>query len=98
MPAVSDMEVSRMTSKGQVTIPKSIRDQLNLKEGDKVAFIEDENGNFIITKASTIAFNHLADKIAREVEEKGITEEELLETLKEVRKKLYQERYAMDGE
>ncbi|WP_302104771.1 AbrB/MazE/SpoVT family DNA-binding domain-containing protein [Polycladomyces zharkentensis] len=93
MTAVSDMEVSRMSSKGQVTIPKSIRERLNLKEGDRVAFIEDENGNVTITKASTLAFNRIADKIARMAEEKGITEEELLETLERVREERYRERY-----
>lgn len=33
------MTMSRMTSKGQTTIPKEIREQLGLKPGDRVAFI-----------------------------------------------------------
>lgn len=32
------MECTTMTSKGQVTIPKSIRDQLGLRQGTRVAF------------------------------------------------------------
>jgi AbrB family looped-hinge helix DNA binding protein len=33
------MIMSRMTSKGQTTIPKEIRERLGLKPGDRVAFI-----------------------------------------------------------
>ncbi|MDY6769880.1 MAG: AbrB/MazE/SpoVT family DNA-binding domain-containing protein [Candidatus Nanohaloarchaea archaeon] len=33
-----------MTSKGQVTIPKEIREELGLREGDEVRFEETEEG------------------------------------------------------
>jgi AbrB family looped-hinge helix DNA binding protein len=33
------METTTMTSKGQVTIPKSVRQQLGLRQGAKVAFV-----------------------------------------------------------
>ena len=33
-----------MTSKGQVTVPKPIRDKLHLKPGDKIDFMLDEDG------------------------------------------------------
>jgi len=39
------MAVSSMTSKGQITIPKSIRDRLNLRVGDKVDFEMNEDGS-----------------------------------------------------
>jgi antitoxin PrlF len=29
---------SRMTSKGQITVPKAVRDTLKLREGDRVVF------------------------------------------------------------
>jgi antitoxin PrlF len=35
---------SRLTSKGQVTIPKPVRDRLGLRPGDEVAFVEGDDG------------------------------------------------------
>ena len=37
------MELAKVTSKGQITIPKTIRDLLNIKEGSKILFIEKDN-------------------------------------------------------
>ena len=34
-----------ITSKGQITLPKAVRDRLNLKAGDKLDFLLDDNGN-----------------------------------------------------
>jgi antitoxin PrlF len=36
----------RITSKGQVTIPKRIRDQLGLTAGSEIEFEPDADGNF----------------------------------------------------
>jgi looped-hinge helix DNA binding domain, AbrB family len=85
------VEVSRISAKGQVTIPKTIRELLNLNEGDRVAFLE-ENGKIVITKASLIALNELQDALSKDAKEKSITEEELLNELKAVREKLWNER------
>jgi AbrB family looped-hinge helix DNA binding protein len=38
------MATSLLTVKGQTTIPKKIREYLNLHPGDKIDFIVDENG------------------------------------------------------
>ncbi len=84
------MEVSRMSSKGQVTIPKSVREMLKLNEGDKVAFIE-ENGKFVITKASVIALREFLNEMSLEIKNKGITEEELVGELEQVREKMWNE-------
>ena len=35
---------SRVTSKGQVTIPKSVRDALGLRPGDEIEFVKDTLG------------------------------------------------------
>jgi AbrB family looped-hinge helix DNA binding protein len=38
------MAKSKMTSKGQVTIPKAVRERLGLRPGDEIEFVEDRRG------------------------------------------------------
>jgi antitoxin PrlF len=38
------MSEARMTSKGQITVPKDVRLKLNLKPGDRVLFIVEDDG------------------------------------------------------
>jgi antitoxin PrlF len=85
------MEISRISSKGQVTIPKPIRDLLKLNEGDRVAFLED-NGKVVIAKASLIALRELQNALDTEAQAKGITEQDLLNELEVVREEMWNER------
>lgn len=51
------MSTATVTSKGQVTIPKEIREKLNLQSGDKIKFLTDDQGRvsiFPATKSVTI--------------------------------------------
>lgn len=63
---------------------------LNLTEGDRVAFIE-ENGKIIITKANLTALRQLQEAISQEADEKGIMEEELLNDLESIREEMWNE-------
>ena len=42
------MGATTLTRKGQVTIPKPIRDRLGLKPGDRVVFREDDSGRVVV--------------------------------------------------
>ena len=39
-----------VTSKGQVTVPKAIRERLGLKQGDRIEFVA-ENGRTLVRRA-----------------------------------------------
>jgi len=41
-----------LTSKGQITVPKSVRNALGLDSGDRVEFVETERGQFAIIAAT----------------------------------------------
>jgi AbrB family looped-hinge helix DNA binding protein len=49
------MTQTTLTMKGQVTIPKEIRDGLHLKEGDKVAFVFDGDRALLFPMKSHLA-------------------------------------------
>lgn len=44
--------LSTMTSKGQVTIPKSARDALHLSPGDRVEFVLGDDGRLFLLSAT----------------------------------------------
>ena len=46
------MSTSKLTSKGQTTIPKDIRKRLNLHPGDPLEFVIDEDGRVLVLPAS----------------------------------------------
>ena len=47
------MELAKVTSRGQITLPLAIRRKLDVKEGDKVVFY-DENGRIVVENAAKL--------------------------------------------
>ena len=86
------MDLAKVMSKGQVTIPINIRKKLNLKEGDKVVFIE-KDGNMIIANSAMIALKKIQESFEGEADRLGIeTEEDVVNLVKEVRKEAQAEK------
>jgi antitoxin PrlF len=52
------MPMSTVTSKGQITLPKVIRDRLGVRPGDRVVFLEREDGE-IVVEAATVDLREL---------------------------------------
>lgn len=55
------MEISKVSSKGQITIPVSVRNKLRLNAGENVVFFE-ENGRFYIENASAISLKYIGSE------------------------------------
>ena len=43
------MAIAKITSKGQITLPKEVRRRLGVGPGDQVEFVE-ENGKYVLKK------------------------------------------------
>lgn len=56
------MSSATITSKGQITLPKPIRDRLRVKPGDRVTFREHEDGT-VTVEADTIDLRDLRGSI-----------------------------------
>ncbi len=64
------MPSATLTSKGQVTIPKTVRDELGLREGDRVAFRVLDDGT-VVVEPETIDLLDLAGALIPR--RKGVT-------------------------
>lgn len=60
----------RVQEKGQVTIPQTIRQQLNLKKGDLVTFVSTENG--VVIKTLDLAAEDLLATLEKALLARGI--------------------------
>jgi antitoxin PrlF len=68
------MELAKITSKGQITIPVDIRRKLGVKQGDKVLFIE-EAGKIYILNSSMEALRVAQAAFAGEAQRSGLKDE-----------------------
>lgn len=83
-----ELELAKLTSKGQLTIPIAIRKKLHLKEGDKVAFLSDDDGIRIVN-ASVLALEKAQKAFAGEAERLGLkTEQDVVDMVSEIRKEM----------
>lgn len=76
---------AKVMSKGQVTIPKDVREVLGVSNGDRVTFVV-ENGSVHIFNSAVYAMKMLQAQMAGEAENTGlISEEDILSLVKDVR-------------
>jgi len=88
------MELAKITTKGQITLPIQIRKKLNLKDGDKILFME-KDGKIFIDNPTKLAILEAQKAFAGLAEELGLeTEEDVVNLCKEVRKEMWEKKNA----
>ena len=76
---------AKVMSKGQVTIPKDVRNVLGIESGDRVTFIV-ENGNVRIVNSAIYAMQILQKDLEGKASEVGLdTEDDINELIKDIR-------------
>ena len=70
------MNLAKLSSTGQITVPVEIRRLLRLREGDKILFMQNENGEVIIENASINAIRKAQKAFEGVAEELGNPSEE----------------------
>lgn len=86
------IELTKMTSKGQVVIPQDIREEKNLKEGEKF-LVYDTDDSIVLKRVSNMEeskdikeFEDLFSKTWKIAESKGITKKDVEDEIKKHRK------------
>lgn len=76
---------AKVMAKGQITIPKDIREVLGVASGDRVTFIV-EGGSVRIVNSAVYAMQVLQKEMAGEARRAGLaTDEDVMDLVKELR-------------
>jgi AbrB family looped-hinge helix DNA binding protein len=87
-------KVARVREKGDITIPKSLRQKWGIVPGDLLGFEETDRG-LLLTRSEVIAKDAL-DEIGKLLREKGVTLDDWLATGRESRGEILSEEYNLD--
>ncbi|MES0490654.1 MAG: AbrB/MazE/SpoVT family DNA-binding domain-containing protein [Leptospirales bacterium] len=85
---MKDLEITTLSSKGQVVIPGSIRKELHIEAGSKFAVLTDGDNILLkkIDKPKIQDFKELIKKSRNLVKARGIDKSEVGKVIKNVRK------------
>ena len=83
--------ITEIKARGQLTIPKKIREKSHLEEGQAVSIIP--VGDSVIITPRRLTLDEARRQIKMIVRDTGISIEELLAGIKEERRSLYEETY-----
>ena len=74
----------QVVRRGIITLPKELREQNNIEEGDTLTLIDLGDGVVVMSPRRS-RVDEISDKLAKELQESGESLESMLNTLREVR-------------
>jgi len=75
------MNLAKVSTNGQITVPVEIRRALKLREGDKMLFFRKENGEIVVNNTSLVAIGEAQRDVAGSL----YSEEEILADVMKLR-------------
>lgn len=85
MPANIFVDNAKVMSKGQITIPKDVREILGVQTGDRVTFVVEGN-NVRLVNSAIYAMQMLQIQMTGEAEKNGLTsDDDIMALVKEIR-------------
>ena len=87
---------AQVRQRGQLTIPRKLRESLRIEDGDTVTFMP--MGETLVLVPRRLRAPELVDRLATMLEDSDQSLADLLIDLPRIRETLYNERYAADQE
>ena len=94
-PTVEYLTTAKIGEKGQVTVPKQFRDDLDLKNGAPLVVLRMGDGLILLPEQRR--FELLCERIAATLSSAGATPEAVLASLPEMRQRNYERHYGKSG-
>ncbi len=86
------MDTARVTTKGQITIPQRVREQMGIHTGDVLAFVGQEDGTVVVQKLRLPDAGDVQARFAPTSIAENLAEEDVVRWVKEVRTQQFTER------
>jgi AbrB family looped-hinge helix DNA binding protein len=89
------LTTTKIGEKGQLTVPKQFREDLGLGAGAPFSVLRLGDGLILFPEQNR--FEKLCEEVSSRLTAAGLTEEDLLATLPDVRKRVYERHYGMNS-
>lgn len=75
------MNLAKVSANGQITVPAEVRRLLGIKSGDKILFFQKQDGEIVVSNASSKAIRKAQDAFTGAAEALGVRDEEGIQAL-----------------